>query len=96
MVDLVEESVTECHHSRKLDFGDLLGCVALVTTDGFVFIVVPEDGALAVRVAVVECVAVAARVLGVIGLDDFAPADTVRNTIFLLLDDGVTHRHRMV
>mgnify|MGYP006301562589 CR=1 FL=1 len=95
-VDLVDESVAKGHHPGKLDFGDIVGCVPFVSTDRFILVVVPEDGSSPVRVTVVQCVAVAAWILWVVGFDDLPADDPGANPVFDILDDRVTNRQTMV
>ena len=96
MLDLFEKPVTKDHHTRKLDFGDALLCVTLVSTDSFVLVVVPEDGVSAVRIAIVERIAVAAGILWVIGLDNLPMDDAVANAVLNIFNDRMTHRRPMV
>ena len=87
MFDFSEEPATEVHHARKLDFCDALRCVTLVSADSFVLVVVPENRVSAVRIAVVERIAVAAGILWAIGLDDLSPDHTVANPVLDVLNN---------
>jgi len=89
--DLVEEPSSEVYHTRKFDFGDAFGCVTLVPIDSLVLVVVPENGASVIRIAIVERIAVATGVLWVIGLDYLPIDNTVVNTVFNGFDDRMTH-----
>jgi hypothetical protein len=94
--DFFNESVTEWQYPWKLNVGDIVDCMAFVSPNCLILVVVPENGTLAIRVAVMEGVAVAAWILWVIGLDDFPSNDAVVNAIFHVLNDRVTHRQGMV
>ena len=69
--------------------------MAFVTAGRLVPVVIAEDGAAAIDVAVVQGVAVPAGVLDVVGPDDFPPDDAAPDSVFLVFDD-LHHLHPMV
>jgi hypothetical protein len=87
VVDFFEEPLPKGHHPRELDFLQAVGRVAFVLSRRPILVVISEDGATAIGVAVVEGLAVAARVLRIIGLDDFPLDDPIVNAVLHVLDD---------
>ena len=81
MVDFAEELVAEFEHAGELDFINVVLGVAFVAAGRLVLVVVAEDGAAAIDVAVVQGVAVPAGVLGVVGPDDFPPDDAAPDSV---------------